>query len=138
MDRKDMFFWNEEKNRIDGFVPLDGDEAPQAQSGSSKDPEQSYDAYLKDAYREYRDEAYGSSAYAPAFHDVREAWQETDGAEPPAGGAETSRGGGKKRRRPPRMVTMGILCLCIVLAAVTGALSGIAVMQHYTAQNSTS
>ena len=29
------------------------------------------------------------------------------------------------------MVTMGILCLCIVLAADTGAVSGIAVMQHY-------
>ena len=137
MDKKDLFYWNDEKNRIDGFIPIDEEDAQQR--GAARhvpDPEQAYQAYLDDAYREYRDDAYGSPSYGSAYDDVREAWAEEE--ESPYA-AETDRknrrpeGRGRKRR-PPKMVTLGILCLCIVLAAVTGALTAVAVMQQYTAE----
>jgi|GEM_PF-6071418 len=124
MDKKDTFYWNEEKNRIDGFIPLDEESATR----HAPDPEEAYKVYLEDAYSEYTDDAYEDPEEGPAFADVNSAWQEADAA---YGVQPQVRKKARKRRRPPRMVTMGILCLCIVLAAVTGAVSGIAVMQHY-------
>ena len=124
MDKKDTFYWNEEKNRIDGFIPLDEENATR----HAPDPEQVYKAYLEDAYSEYTDDAYDGPEGGPAFADVNNARQEAEAA---YGVQPQVRKKSRKRKRPPRMVTMGILCLCIVLAAVTGAVSGIAVMQHY-------
>ena len=54
MDKKDTFYWNDEKNRIDGFIPLDEENATR----HAPDPEQAYKAYLEDAYSEYTDDAY--------------------------------------------------------------------------------
>jgi S1-C subfamily serine protease len=124
MDKKDTFYWNDEKNRIDGFIPLDEENATR----HAPDPEQAYKAYLEDAYSEYTDDAYEGPEEGPAFADVDSARQEADAA---YGVQPQMQKKARKRKRPPRMVTMGILCLCIVLAAVTGAVSGIAVMQHY-------
>ena len=135
MDKNDMFVWNDKTGRIDGFVPLE--ETGGRKTGDIRqepDPEKAYEAYLDDAYKEYKDDAFQDRSDGPVYSDVQAAWQMDgdgmSGSEPP-GGVQRNRPPRKKRRKAPKMVTMGILCLCIVLAAVTGALSGIAVMQHY-------
>ena len=112
MDKKDTFYWNDEKNRIDGFIPLDEENATR----HAPDPEQAYKAYLEDAYSEYTDDAYEGPEEGPAFADVDSARQEADAA---YGVQPQMQKKARKRKRPPRMVTMSILCLCIVLAAVT-------------------
>lgn len=150
MDKFDRFVWNEKTGRIDGFIPLDDMEnCLSSGDGQPADPEQAYREYLDEAYRDYKDDGYESAASRPLYSDAADAWQEY-GADPAGeeqdpygqtayyGTAVTGETPRKKRRRRPRMVTFGVLCLCIVLAAVTGALSGIAVMQHYTADNGSS
>ena len=134
-------------NQQDGFVQLlrayEEDQAngrisePAAAGRQTEDTEETYNEYLNEGYGEYTDAAYRDHSYAPDYEDVSSAWRQ-DAAEDPdeqayAAYVENRKKPGRKRRRPPRMVTFGILCLCIVLAAVTGALSSIAVMQHYTA-----
>ena len=140
MDNKDTFYWNEEKNRIDGFIPLD----EQSATRHAPTPEQAYRSYLEDAYSEYKDDSYDGPDDGPDFAAVNSAWQQEeeqtgqDAASAQTYAAQPASGKKRKRRRrPPRMVTMGILCLCIVLAAVTGAVSAVAVMQHYAPEQQT-
>ena len=55
MDKKDLFYWNDEKNRIDGFIPLDEEDAQQR--GAARhvpDPEQAYQACVKAGKIDYR------------------------------------------------------------------------------------
>ena len=104
MDKKDLFYWNDEKNRIDGFIPLDEEDAQQR--GAARhvpDPEQAYQAYLDDAYREYRDDAYGSPSYGSAYDDVREAWAEEEDM-------------AAKREMQGKVITVIIIFLIVILS----------------------